>query len=355
MSVGARYTHYSPKSTEVYSYDSEDEAMRSAEEESAQDDVSVYTVFRIEEDGTNKPIAFFWHGEKYPAFRKQIDTEHLMDAWRRQVATQQSFIIYLTKEQAEQLQAFGDEHDVAGVSEIISAILDELVRLHDALWDAQFARSTAPLDEMARQAHEDHQAGLTEDFDPDVMDADPQIQTDMDKRLTTKVSNYLAIGATVMIAYPDGDVAIHAPGKPVKIISYHDFDNPNKAPSDRDITRKALLDAGVLSTNLGIPSDVQPISEEELEELGQLPEGARGSEELVYEDRRDASDPIDNEALKRGVLRIFVAEVDAKFWIETNPIDDKSVMFAHFTVVGDLPSNLQHRKHYTLKVYENLD
>ena len=46
-----------------------------------------------------------------------------------------------------------------------------------------------------------------------------------------------------------------------------------------------MLAAGVLATNLGIPSGVKAASEEELEHLGQLKEGARGSEELVNEDR----------------------------------------------------------------------
>jgi hypothetical protein len=58
------------------------------------------------------------------------------------------------------------------------------------------------------------------------------------------------------------------------------------AKTDREIARERLLAAGRLVTNLGIPDNLEPpASDEELEQLGQLPEGARGSEELVNEDR----------------------------------------------------------------------
>jgi hypothetical protein len=65
----------------------------------------------------------------------------------------------------------------------------------------------------------------------------------------------------------------------------HSTEQPQSVKTEREIARERLLTAGILATNLGIPSGVQAASEEELERLGQLPEGARGSEELVNEDR----------------------------------------------------------------------
>jgi hypothetical protein len=69
-----------------------------------------------------------------------------------------------TDEERDLLEVFAAEQGIKNLSEAIPALLHELVRLHDALWDAQFARSTAPLDEMARQALADDRAGLTEDI-----------------------------------------------------------------------------------------------------------------------------------------------------------------------------------------------
>ncbi len=37
----------------------------------------------------------------------------------------------------------------------------------EALWDEQFARSQDVLEQMAKEAHDEYLAGLTEDFDPD--------------------------------------------------------------------------------------------------------------------------------------------------------------------------------------------
>lgn len=57
--------------------------------------------------------------------------------------------------------------------------------------------------------------------------------------------------------------------------------------SERDVVRDKLRQAGVLATNLGVPRNVAPISDEELERVGNLPPGARSSEDLVSEDRGD--------------------------------------------------------------------
>jgi len=49
--------------------------------------------------------------------------------------------------------------------------------------------------------------------------------------------------------------------------------------------RDVLTAAGVLATDLGIPDDTEYVSDEELEELGTMPPGARPSEELIDEGR----------------------------------------------------------------------
>jgi hypothetical protein len=73
----------------------------------------------------------------------------------------------LTDDEWDLLEAFAAEQGIENLSDAVPAMLHELVRLHDALWDAQFAISTEPLDEMARKALEDHEAGLTEEWNTD--------------------------------------------------------------------------------------------------------------------------------------------------------------------------------------------
>ena len=53
----------------------------------------------------------------------------------------------------------------------------------------------------------------------------------------------------------------------------------------RDAARQKLLAAGVLATDLGIPDDLESLSDAALENLIRLPQGARASEELIDEDR----------------------------------------------------------------------
>jgi hypothetical protein len=55
--------------------------------------------------------------------------------------------------------------------------------------------------------------------------------------------------------------------------------------AERDRIREKLRAAGHLAVVLGIPDDIEPANEEALEELGQLPLGAKSSEELIDEDR----------------------------------------------------------------------
>ena len=49
--------------------------------------------------------------------------------------------------------------------------------------------------------------------------------------------------------------------------------------------RQILMRAGVLVTDFGIPDDIEYVSDDELEELGQMPPGIRPSEALIDEDR----------------------------------------------------------------------
>jgi hypothetical protein len=73
--------------------------------------------------------------------------------------------VALTDEEFDLLQAFAAEQGIEDVSDAIPAMIHELVSLHDQLWDAQFAQSTAPIDKKAQQALDDDRAGLTEDVD----------------------------------------------------------------------------------------------------------------------------------------------------------------------------------------------
>ena len=63
--------------------------------------------------------------------------------------------VTLTDEERDLLEAFAAEQGIEDLSAAVPAMLHELVRLHDQLWDAQFAQSTAPLDALARQALDD--------------------------------------------------------------------------------------------------------------------------------------------------------------------------------------------------------
>lgn len=68
----------------------------------------------------------------------------------------------LTDEERELLEAFAAEQGIDELSDAIPAMIHELVRLHDRLWDDQFRRSTVPLDALAQQALDAHRKGLTE-------------------------------------------------------------------------------------------------------------------------------------------------------------------------------------------------
>jgi hypothetical protein len=58
-----------------------------------------------------------------------------------------------------------------------------------------------------------------------------------------------------------------------------------RATSARDAARAKLLAAGFLAMDLRAPEGTAPLSDEDLTRLGQLPAGARLSEDLIDEDR----------------------------------------------------------------------
>lgn len=108
-----------------------------------------------------------------------------------QKSAENTITALLTDEELDLLEAFAAEQGITDLSNAIPAMIHELVRLHDELWNQQFAsssveddfsfyadydealfaehvaNSSTPLARLARQALDEHHAGLTEDFDPD--------------------------------------------------------------------------------------------------------------------------------------------------------------------------------------------
>jgi len=78
---------------------------------------------------------------------------------------QHSITATFTDEELDLLEAFAAEEGIEDLKDAIPAMVHELLRLHDALWDEQFKNIPPALDEMARKALDDYHAGLTEDFD----------------------------------------------------------------------------------------------------------------------------------------------------------------------------------------------
>jgi hypothetical protein len=71
----------------------------------------------------------------------------------------------LTAEEYDILETFAAEQSIEDIERAVPAVLHELVRLHDQLWDAQFAQPNLALDALAQKALDDDHAGLTEDLD----------------------------------------------------------------------------------------------------------------------------------------------------------------------------------------------
>jgi hypothetical protein len=53
----------------------------------------------------------------------------------------------------------------------------------------------------------------------------------------------------------------------------------------RETARTKLREAGVLANDLVLPADLTPVTEEELEQLGEMRPGARPSEDIIAQDR----------------------------------------------------------------------
>ena len=81
--------------------------------------------------------------------------------------------VHLTDEELNLLKGFAAEQGIKDLTQAIPAMIHELVRLHDELWDKQFSASEDVLDQLSEETLAQYQAGLTEDFDPDT---DPDLQ-----------------------------------------------------------------------------------------------------------------------------------------------------------------------------------
>ncbi len=78
---------------------------------------------------------------------------------------QHTYTVSFSDKELDLLEVFAAEQGIDDLSEAIPALLHELVRLNDALWDTKLSEENTAVDKLAREALEEHQAGLTEDFD----------------------------------------------------------------------------------------------------------------------------------------------------------------------------------------------
>ncbi len=91
-----------------------------------------------------------------------------------------------------------------------------------------------------------------------------------DRHLVIDLPMDVPAGAAKIIIQPQ-EVEVVTDGKPVN--------------TAREIARAKLLAAGALVTDYHAPPDTVPLSNEELEQLGQMPPGARSSESIIDEER----------------------------------------------------------------------
>lgn len=80
---------------------------------------------------------------------------------------QRTITVSLTAEEYDLLEAFAAEQGIEDVETALPAVLHELMRLHDALWDAQFKHLPQSLIDMGNAALEAYEAGQTEEMKPD--------------------------------------------------------------------------------------------------------------------------------------------------------------------------------------------
>ncbi len=99
---------------------------------------------------------------------------------------------------------------------------------------------------------------------------------DENRRVVLKLPDSTPIGLADLeiVVHPKADTANGAKEPRTR--------GPNPAT---EAARIKLAAAGILSTDIHAPIGMAPPSDEEIERLGQLPAGARLSEELIDEDR----------------------------------------------------------------------
>ena len=86
-------------------------------------------------------------------------------ATQKKAGQQHKITASLTDEERDLLEAFADEQGIDDLGLAVPAMIHELVRLHDQLWDTQFAHIPPALDAMAQKALDDDRAGLPKDLD----------------------------------------------------------------------------------------------------------------------------------------------------------------------------------------------
>jgi hypothetical protein len=82
-------------------------------------------------------------------------------------------MVHLTDEEHDLLEVFAAEQGIKDLALAVPVMIHELIRLHDELWDRQFAASEDVLDQLSQETLAHYRAGLVEDFDPDT---DPDLQ-----------------------------------------------------------------------------------------------------------------------------------------------------------------------------------
>jgi hypothetical protein len=78
--------------------------------------------------------------------------------------------VTFTDEERELLEAFAAEQGIEDLSAAIPALVHEIVRLHDQLWDKQLKTLPAALAAKGNAALEAYKAGLTEQFETNSLD-----------------------------------------------------------------------------------------------------------------------------------------------------------------------------------------
>jgi hypothetical protein len=78
-----------------------------------------------------------------------------------------SITLELSEEELILLESLTREGGFDAPADALRSLLHEAIAVCDAIWDKTFADSQDLLDSLADEAHAEHLAGETEDFDPD--------------------------------------------------------------------------------------------------------------------------------------------------------------------------------------------